>query len=159
MKFKAFLIPILLLCSFSTNSCGEKKEDGDINEWVGEYEFTSNYCEHWHRYYDGSEKKVRETEYFKKDTDHFFIDADKTWKIPDSKGLGPKGTIKCYKDYINLLNFSMDYRIESKYDFKFYVETTEESERTFLQYKRDESEGRITGDYDFDIRVVRFWLK
>lgn len=154
-------MPFLLLCSFSFASCETKeaKEDGNINDWVGEYEFTSNYCEHWHRYIDGTERQIRDPEYFKKDTDHFFIYADKTWKIPNSKGLGPEGTIKCYKDHINLLGFSMDYRIESNYDFKFYVETTEETERTFLQYKRDESEGRITGDYDFDIRVVRFWLK
>ncbi|MCQ2796797.1 MAG: hypothetical protein MJ213_05850 [Bacilli bacterium] len=157
MKTK-LLLSLFLLSSFSFTSC-EAKEDGNINDWVGEYEFTSNYCEHWHRYIDGTERQIRDSEYFKKDTDHFFIYADKTWKIPNSKGLGPEGTIKCYKDHINLLGFSMDYRIESNYDFKFYVETTEETERTFLQYKRDESEGRITGDYDFDIRVVRFWLK
>lgn len=158
MKLKLLLIPTLILCSLSVPSCAAK-EDGDINEWVGEYEFTSNYCQHWHRYLDGTKRQIRDPEYFKKDTDHFFIYADKTWKIPDYKGMGPSGTIKCYKDHINLLDFSMDYRIESKYDFKFYVETTEETERTYLQYKRDESEGRTRGDYDFDIRVVRFWLK
>lgn len=158
MKTKLLIVPFLLLCSFNFTSCGAK-EDGDINDWVGEYEFTSNYCEHWHRYIDGTKKQIRDPEYFQKDTDHFFIYADKTWKIPNSKGLGPKGTIRCYKDHINLLEFSMDYRIESKYDFKFYVETTAETERTFLRYYRDESEGRVRGDYDFDIRVIRFWLK
>ncbi|MCQ2792420.1 MAG: hypothetical protein MJ208_02730 [Bacilli bacterium] len=158
MKLKLILIPFLLPCSFGIFSC-EKKEDGNINDWVGEYEWVSNYCEHWHRYYDGSKKQIAESEEFKKDQDHFFIYSDKTWKILDSKGLGPKGTIRCYKDHINLLDFSMDYRIESTYDFKFHRETTTESERIFLRYYRDESEGRTTGDYDFDIRVIRLWLK
>lgn len=157
MNKKLTLVLPLLLFPFSVISC-EPAEDGDINEWVGEYEFTSNYCEHWHRYLDGTKRQIRDPEYFKKDTDPFVIYSDKTWKIPDYKGLGPTGKIKCYKDHINLLDFSMDYRIESKFNFKLVTETTE-VERTFLQYRLDESEGRITGDYDFDIRVVRFWLK
>lgn len=157
MKNKLFLVSLLLLCPFSATSC-EPAEDGDINEWVGEYQFTSNNCKHCHHYVVGG-TEVLSTEKFKMDTDHFFIYTDKTWKIPDSKGLGPKGTIRCYKDHINLLDFSMDYRIESKYDFKIYKEMMAEQERTYLRYYRDESEGRITGDYDFDIREVRFWLK
>lgn len=151
MKTKLFIIPCLLLTSFVAPSCAPK-EDGDINEWVGEYQWVENYCNYCHHYLDGTKRIVNSEVYIT--GDNLIIYQDKTWRMPDSKDLGPSGTIRCYKNHINLLNFSMDYRIEAKFEFRFIY--NELKTHKWLDYHLDESSGRTSGDYDYKDRRVYF---
>lgn len=153
MKTKLALLPLLLLCSFSVTSCD--KEDGNINDWVGTYHWSSNEIQYWS--YSLGVKTWQRTDYHKKEDEiNMVINSDKTWKFPVEKDpkLGKSGRIKCYKKYINLLDMQNDYLVKSSYAFKLVIETG----GTFLQYYKDTSIGRHKDHYDYTITIVSFKL-
>lgn len=138
----------VLLIGLFNSSCD--KEDGDINEWVGTYHWSSNYYEEWS--YVLGESKCNKHEDYRMDKNlDFLIKSDKTWLIPDPKGPGKSGQIKCYKDHINLLEMLLDYRIDSSFPF-IYVK---EERNTFITYETN-TNPHIGDHYTYQIRRVSF---
>ena len=145
---KKYLLPFVLLLCCPFVSCD--KEDGDISEWVGTYHWSVNYHEDW-SYVLGESACTKHEDYpMEKDLD-FLIQDDKTWHIPDPKGPGKSGQIKCYKDHINLLDLLLDYRIDSSFAFSY----VKEERSDFIKYEKNTNP--YVGDhYTYEIRRVAF---
>ncbi|MCQ2794518.1 MAG: hypothetical protein MJ207_04150 [Bacilli bacterium] len=152
MNKRLILLPILLLGCFNVTSCNA--EDGDINEWVGEYKWGANREEKWHHFITGEKKKQSETSYWWEDYRYpFVIKQDKTWFQHNSDKIetsGYSGKVKCYKDHLCFTDMPSNYHVNVKFNFKHNTDT----QGAWIRYYYDESVDRHDLDYDYTIRTI-----
>lgn len=150
--FKRLILLITIIAPLT--ACDS--EDGDINDWVGSYRWSSNVEEKWHQFITGERKKQNEVSYSWDEYKYnIVIKEDKTWFQPNSDKIatsGYSGKVKCYKDHICFIDMPSNYHIKNEYNFSFQ----NDSQGKWLKYYFNEGTDKHGLDYDYTIRTVCF---